>query len=282
MQARQADSGRMRVVPPRNGWLWLKEGARLFGRSPFTWVFAVFSYWVITLGMKGLPHAAGFVLSLLMPAFAVSFMALARECASGRRASPLALVAGLHLRLPTLLALGGIYIAASVAILAVTALFDGGSVMRWMLLGEAAHEDVPAGRMFLGGLLATLLSTPMVAAFWFAPVLAAWDRMSATKALFFSFFAVWRNWRAFLFYAGAVLAASLPLFLLFGVAVTLLANLGGSSVAGSPEARVGAGMLLASPLLFGAVAILLASFYASYRDIFPADSPVAAHVLEAG
>jgi hypothetical protein len=237
-------------------------------------VFAVFAYWLVTLGTKGMPHAVGFLLSLFMPAFAVSFMALARECAAGRRASPIVLLAGFRSRLPTLLGLGGIYIAAS------TALFDGGTLMRWMLLGEAAHEDTPAARMFLMGLLATLLSTPLVAAFWFAPVLAAWESMGATKALFFSFFAVWRNWRPFLVYAGAILAASVPLFLLFGVAVTLLANLGGGSVGGSPEARVGAGMLLASPLLFGAIAVLLASFYASYRDIFPAGVPAATGVLE--
>ena len=43
-------------------------------------------------------------------------------------------------------------------------------------------------------------------AFWFAPVLAAWQHMGAAKSLFFSFFAGWRNWRAFIVY-GATLSA---------------------------------------------------------------------------
>lgn len=270
----------MRVVAPRNGWQWLKDGARLFARSPFTWVFAVFAYWVLMLGTKALPHAAGFLLSLLMPAFAVSFMALARECAAGRRASPIVLAEGFRARLPTLIALGAIYLAATFAVLGVTAVVDGGALARWMLLGEAAGDEERPGSLFFGGLVATLLATPVVAAFWFAPVLAAWDGMPPVKALFYSFFAVWRNWRAFLVYGGAVLLASVPLMMLFGAAVTLLASVGGTSVTGSPEARVGAGMLLASPLLFGAVAILLASFYASYRDIFPTDGAPASGVLE--
>jgi hypothetical protein len=271
----------MRIVASRNGWEWLKEGVRLFARGPFTWVFAVFAYWALMLGTKALPQVAGFLLSLLMPAFAVSFMALARECAAGRRASPLVLAEGFRTRLPTLILLGGIYIAASFAILGLTALVDGGALARWMLLGEAAPDDEPSGPLLLGAVLATLLSTPVVAAFWFAPILAAWDAMPPMKALFFSFFAVWRNWRAFLVYAGAVLASSVPLLLLFGLAVAVLANFGGSAVSSSPEARVGAGMLLASPLLFGAVAILLASFYASYRDIFPVDAPPGEGVLDA-
>jgi hypothetical protein len=270
----------MRVVAPRNGWQWLKDGARLFARSPFTWVFAVFAYWVIMLLTKALPHAAGFLFSLLMPAFAMSFMALARECAAGRRASPLVLSEGFRARLPALVALGAIYLAATVAVLGLTAIVDGGALARWMLLGEAAHEDAPAGRLLFGGVVATLFSAPIFAAFWFAPILAAWDAMPPVKSLFYSFFAVWRNWRAFLVYGGAVLAASIPLMMLFGMAVTLLANVGGAAVSGSPEARVGAGMLLASPLLFGAVAILLASFYASYRDIFPPERSVTSGVLE--
>lgn len=271
----------MRIVAPGNGWEWLKEGARLFARSPFTWVFAVLAYWLIMVGTHALPQVVGFLMSLLMPAFAMSFMALARENAARRRVSPLVLAAGFRVRLPTLILLGGIYVAAILAILGLTALIDGGALARWMLLGEAVREDALGGRLVLGGVFATLLATPVVAAFWFAPILAAWDAMPPAKSLFFSFFAVWRNWRAFLVYCGAVFAASIALALLFGIAVTLLANLGGDAVSGSPETRVGAGILLASPLLFGAVAILLASFYASYRDIFPADTPVGEGVLDA-
>src|SRR5438094_9392625 len=54
-------------------------------------------------------------------------------------------------------------------------------------------------------LVATVAATPVLMAFWFATVLAAWNRIGAAQSLFYSFFAVLRNWRAFFVY-GAVLA----------------------------------------------------------------------------
>ena len=38
-------------------------------------------------------------------------------------------------------------------------------------------------------------------------MLAAWNRIGAAQSLFYSFFAVWRNWRAFLVYGSALLLA---------------------------------------------------------------------------
>ena len=49
-------------------------------------------------------------------------------------------------------------------------------------------------------LVGTLGSTPLMMAYWFAPLLAGWGRVSAVKAMFFSFVACWRNWRAFFAY----------------------------------------------------------------------------------
>jgi predicted signal transduction protein with EAL and GGDEF domain len=94
-------------------------------------------------------------------------------------------------------------------------------------------------------------------AFWFAPVLAAWNRIGATQSLFYSFFAVWRNWRAFLVYGGALFLAGA----LFTMAVTVLAIL----MQGNIQVLRSAALiltLLTLPTLF-------ASFYASYRDVFP-------------
>jgi hypothetical protein len=42
-----------------------------------------------------------------------------------------------------------------------------------------------------------VMASPLLMAFWFAPLLTAWDGVSAGKSLFFSFIASWRNWRAF-------------------------------------------------------------------------------------
>jgi hypothetical protein len=96
-------------------------------------------------------------------------------------------------------------------------------------------------------------------AFWFAPMLVQWARMSALQALFYSFFAGWRNWRAFLVY-GAVLVVSSAVLMtvlsLFAVAMHGRAE--------NLPLMVMFFVLFWLPTLFG-------SFYASYRDVFPED-----------
>jgi hypothetical protein len=46
--------------------------------------------------------------------------------------------------------------------------------------------------------------TPVMMAYWFAPVLAAWHCLGV-GALFFSFVACWLNWRPFLAYGAGLL-----------------------------------------------------------------------------
>ena len=97
---------------------------------------------------------------------------------------------------------------------------------------------------------------PVQLAFWFAPVLAAWHGMSAPKALFFSFFAAARNWRAFLVY-GLVGAAAL------GLATAIMFNL----------QRAPAGPQIVPTMVFLLLVVFIPLFYAtayaSYRDVFP-------------
>lgn len=270
----------MRIVPSRNGWRWIADGARIFARGPFAWILAVFGYWGIMLAAKLLPQVGTVIVTLLVPAFSVSFMALARETEAGRRAAPTMLFEGFRAHLPVLVLLGALYLASLVAVLALSALADGGLLAKWMIAGEPPGDDVPHDKLMLGSLVATALYTPVLAAFWFAPVLAAWEHMPPVKSLFYSFFAVWRNWRAFLVYSVSLVAVSIPVFLLFSFALTAFTKLAGG-VAASPEEQMAAGLLAAAPLLLAAASVLLASFYASYRDIFPPDAPVTAGALTA-
>ncbi len=55
-----------------------------------------------------------------------------------------------------------------------------------------------------------LMAAPLIIAFWFAPFLVGWDRVSPLKSLFFSMVASWRNWRALgMFTLGALLVAGI-------------------------------------------------------------------------
>jgi hypothetical protein len=103
-----------------------------------------------------------------------------------------------------------------------------------------------------------VLASPLLMAFWFAPLLTAWDGVSAGKSLFFSFVASWRNWRAF-------------------TAVRPGAGAGRRGAAGpDPDHRrpdlagslVILSVALRMLLIFVLAPTMVASVYLSYRDVF--------------
>jgi len=252
----------VRTVAGRQGWVWLAQGFLLFRKSPAMWTLLVFTYWMMIAFINQIPLAGPLIGTLALPAFSVSFMAMCRELESGGPLRPALLFAGFRWRLATLITMGGLYLLSIVLVLGISALADGGILAKWVVYGippsEAALRD---GRLSSALMLAAVAGTPVVMAFWFAPVLAAWDGMGAAKALFFSFFAGWRNWRAFLVYGALlVLAAALFSVLLVSVAVMVRGH------PGMLRAGLLAAILVTMPILFG-------SFYAAYRDVFPPDVP---------
>lgn len=253
----------MLVVPAINGWLWLKRGFGFFGRAPLAWILIAVSYWVLVSLVGILPYLGLVAVMLATPAIAVSFMTMCRELEHGRPLELPLLFAGFRRNLRVLLTLGGIYLVAIVLILAASQLFDGGLLMRWMLLGRAPPRDEASGdAMALAAVAAFALFVPVVLAFWFAPALAAWHGMPAGKALFFSFFASVRNWRAFVVYGITVAAVA---GLLPGLAFAALAV----ATKGSHGAQALMSML-ALVMVVTLLPTLYASFYASYRDVFAA------------
>ena len=251
----------MTTVPARHGWFWLVRGFFLFRKNPAMWTLLVFTYWILIALVNQIPVAGPLVATLFLPAFSVSFMAICEELDQRGPLRPTLLFAGFRKQLPTLLILGGLYLLAIVLVLGISALADGGELMNWVIYGTAPSTTaIRDGSLSRALVISAAAGTPVVMAFWFAPVLAAWDGMGAAKALFFSFFAGWRNWRAFLFY-GAVLA-------LAGAALSVGLVTAAVMLRGHPELlRLGliAAVLVTMPTLFG-------SFYAAYRDVFPHDA----------
>ena len=263
----------MNTVPARNGWNWVLTGFALFRRNPAMWAFLVFSYIVLMQLLGMIPVLGWFAATVLIPAFSASFMIVSRELDLGNKPGFGLLFSGFRSNLPALLTQGGVYLASALAILGLSALVDGGVLLQLMVLGArppvSAFED---GSLAGAAALAGTLYLPVLAAFWFAPALSAWRGLPALQALFYSLFATFRNWRAFFAYGIALillgLACSVALFLL----ALLIRGLLGSK---SQDAL----MLVVLPVMLTYVPILFASFYASYRDIFP--QPAAAPESEA-
>jgi hypothetical protein len=248
----------MRVVPARNGWSWLVRGFALFRKNPPMWLFLVFTYWIAVALLGQIRYLGPAASTVLLPAFSVSFMVMCAVLERGGLLRPALLFAGFRSGPGTLIALGVLYLLSIVVVLGVASLADAGALMNWILSGqEPSIEALRDGSVSLAMLVASLAAAPVLMAFWFAPVLAAWNRIGAAQSLFYSFFAVGRNWRAFFVY-GAVLALAGAVFLMAVTAAAVLTQ-------GKMQ------VLRSLALIFTLVSLptVFASFYASYRDIFP-------------
>ena len=247
------------TLPARRGWCWLTEGFAIFRRNQLRLSLAVLSYWILMALINSVPLVGQLAATLLIPVFSVSLMNACRLLEQGGPLPPQLLFTGFQQNLRNLLMLGAVYIAVSVAILAIVAVVDGGVLFRLVVLAESPSEQVLTSRaVVFAGQLALLLFAPLMMAYWYAPVLVAWHDLPVAKALFFSAVACLRNWRAFLVYALAiaVFGALLP-GMLFGLVGLLFA--------GAYEALSLALIALVALVL---LPTLYASFYVSYRDVF--------------
>lgn len=246
-------------LPALSGWNWLTGGYAIYRRNPAFLVLVCFTYWVLILIVNLIPLLGPILASIAMPALSVGVMNAYRNVGDGRQPLPSIIFSGFGEGRNTLFMLGGLYLALSLGIILFASLLDGGAMLNFLM--TAKPPAAPAPDDFLTGLtpiIVLALFTPVFMAYWYAPMLAAWHRLSVLKALFFSFVACWRNWRAFLVYGLALLVLLLILPATALLIVTVLA----------PSLRGLVATILSFPLLLIATPIVFASFYVSYRDVF--------------
>jgi hypothetical protein len=242
------------IRPARHGWLWVRDAFALWRKNPALLTFLVFSYWLVLVLIGSIPYLGQIAMTLAMPPLSVGIYNGCRAMAEGRRVGPETLFSGFRQNLPEQLKLGALYFTGTLLILGLISVFDGGAMAALMLGKAQLKENDPNNDTLLLSLMAGVtLSTPLMMAYWFAPLLCAWGKLSAPKAMFFSLVACWRNWRPFLYYAcslmGLVTLAALVLGLI-GLISPLLAALPG----------------LVLPAIF--MPICFASFYTNAMDIF--------------
>jgi hypothetical protein len=247
------------ILPSGRGWRWLADGYGLFRRNPLMFGLLILGYWILMMLINGLPLLGPFVAPLCIPGFAVSFMNGCRDLDAGQPLTPQHLFSGFRHHPRRLVALGAVYLAATLAILGISALLDGGGLLRMMLIGDRPDAALLSSGDFSAAVFtALLLMVPLAMAYWFAPVLAGWHDLPVGKALFFSFFACLRNWRAFLVFGASLtfVGALLP-----GIVLGLVGAI-------FPQGGDFLARLLSVPLLLILAPTLFASFYACYRDVF--------------
>ncbi|HKO86986.1 MAG TPA: BPSS1780 family membrane protein [Burkholderiales bacterium] len=251
----------LKIVPATNGLQWLRIGWLLFMRNPLMWILAFSAQWLIVAVLGQIPVIGLVLATLIMPAFSVGFMTMGAAAEGGRPLEPALLFAGFRSTPGPLFALGGAYLIAG-ALTLLIANFTSDMTVSTTPEGQAVLTGIESMDLLIPGIFFALAHM----AFFFAPALTAWHRMTPPKAMFFSFFACLRNWRAFLLYGLALVLMICGGLLLFSLLMALV--LGG-------EAPGNALQNFAFAFILGLMPALLASVYAGYRDIFggPAAPP---------
>ncbi|HEX9171908.1 MAG TPA: BPSS1780 family membrane protein [Telluria sp.] len=251
-------------IPAITGWHWLKQGFALFRKQPAALITLLFANILVSVTISSLPWIGTPLVSLLIPAFSMSFMKACVLIDNGVRVTPAVLLTGFRKpAFPALAKVGLIYVGVAVMLTAILHFSLDPAVLKQMD-GVADPKDMPEGAASIAMtvLLVVALQMATLMALAFAAPLTYWQKMGPGKATFYSFFAVVRNLRAFLVmllsWCGLIMGLVWLLPMLFGTGYAV---------------RV---MMLWMSFLFAL--LLQCAFYAAYRHIFGKPEEAAATV----
>jgi uncharacterized membrane protein len=233
--------------PMGHGWRWIVEGWHIFTASPVLWIVTVLLFIIISIVTAIVPVVGQLAGIVLTPVLTAGLMIGASEVAAGRPLSIGHLFAGFQQRVGSLVGLGlllTLFTVVVVLIVVVLIFAFGGAAMQLLMTASvdpAALTRSSLGLLFTIAAVAVLLLLPLGMAYYFAPALIAIGGQGPLAAMRMSILACLRN--------------SLPL-LVYSLAMVVLA------------------VLASLPFALGWIVLLpvvIASAYASYRDIFHDD-----------
>ena len=259
---------KLQIVPAKQGLLWVKQGIRTFWRQPlaFTGLFFLFMAWVSLLSM--VPFIGAALALLVLPAATLGLMVATEQAASGKFPMPTVMLVAFRAgqqRLKAMLLLGVLYALSFLAVMAISALVDGGGFAKVYLANAPITPEVVNDTDFQAAMwLTTILYVPLSMLFWHAPALVHWHGVPPVKSLFFSAIACWRNLGAFALYllawAGVFVAGAMLILLISSA-------LGGNDLS--------AAVLMPGALLMAAM--FFTSVYFSVKDCFELPEPGSEH-----
>ena len=240
-----------RRVESAQGWQWLVGGWSLFTRNPGIMVLYVVIWFGIAIIAGMIPFIGGLAMALVTPALLAGWYEAADLSSREEAISANTLFEGFRRREKTgpLITLGAILLGGQLALMVVVMIFIGGGALGMM--GAAGHS----GGMMTGGqiafsagvvfglLMALIGATILLMAYLYAVPLIWFGGLAPMDALKSSFSACLRN-------VMPLLVFSLIYLILIPLAIL----------------PFGLGMLVLIP-------VSLSAIYASYRDLYPPDSP---------
>jgi len=249
------DAGLKLVLPGKaesagDGWTWIAQGWTLFAKAPLMWVISMVILFVVMIAINLVPLLGALAFQVVQVVFVGGLMVACRSLETGGDFELEHLFAGFRKRFVPLAIVGVLMLLGWIAIMLVWGLFVGFSVLGAFLTGdpEAVMASVMAsmGMIVIGTLVVAGLIVPLMAAYWFAPVLVTMHDMKPLAAMKASFFACFRNFVPFLVYGLVMLVALVVAMIPFGL-----------------------GMLVWLPLA-------ITSTYVAYRGIFTEEASAAA------
>ena len=259
---------KLQIVPAKQGLVWVKQGIRTFWRQPlaFTGLFFLFMAWVSVLSM--VPFIGAALALLVLPAATLGLMVATEQAASGKFPMPTVMLVAFRAgqqRLKAMMVLGGLYALSFLAVMAISALVDGGGFAKVYLANAPITPEVVNDADFQTAMwLTTIMYVPLSMLFWHAPALVHWHGVPPVKSLFFSAIACWRNLGAFALYllawAGVFVAGAMLILLISSA-------LGGNDLS--------AAVLMPGALLMAAM--FFTSVYFSVKDCFELPEPGSEH-----
>lgn len=279
---------KMNIVPASHGKDWLTQGFALFRQHIKPILLTVVLYLLVAapfgIAPQFLPLAVGvpmvIALYLFGPALMTSLLSIYRALAQGQPASLGAFLQPFKTRLAPLCGLGALYMLAVAIALVIGAgvfmLTAGGDLQRLIQVFVAAMTETLTTadlEYFLGVFMGVMLSylvvlslmLPLFMAYYFAPLLIAWDNVPVIKAIVFSFVACLKNWRPFLLFSLFMMVGSM---MVATVAATFIVMV--FLVLPKMLALVFAGVLYVVMIVL-LLSLCFAFYYVSYKDIFVPD-----------
>jgi hypothetical protein len=250
------------IAPASGGFDWLRGSLRLLGRRPLS-LPASIGIGFITLALLVTLPAIGPVLAAFAdPLASLGMMAACRAASAGAIPSIAQYVEGLRQRpVRRQLALLGLINTGCLLPFALLLLFTPlGDGLR-LVPGPGGQRVAQIDVAMLA--LQVMLMTPLMMARCLAPALVAWHDLPAPKAMFYSFFACWRNRWPLLVFIGCVVG-------LASGATLVLAGLAGLAGVGA-----GAGAMVFAPIFLASMSVSQCGLYFMYARIIepPAAAP---------
>jgi hypothetical protein len=215
---------RIRVLAARDGLIWIRDGWRLFGRQPWSLGGAVAAGLLIVWVPATIPWVGTALGAVVAPIASLGLIAACRAADAGRRASVSVYAEGLRdsQTRRQLLLLGAVNASIVLVLLAIVQATGIGDAIR-VTQGADQQPTLDADPALLAAHFA--LSAPLMMAMWIAPPLVAWLHLPALKAMFYSFFACWRNrWPLLTFLVGVFVAVMMATMALTVITTVLVDN----------------------------------------------------------